>query len=119
MANFTVIKVENFKIFAFHGCNKSERKEGQYFYINLEASFQVNSTSDNLEATVDYLDLCRFIEKIFKEKKYNILEKLAHEVSDRIIKKFGFNAVNIEIKKNRNTHMPNIDYFSVKVEKNK
>ena len=80
MANFTVIKVENFKIFAFHGCNESERKEGQYFYINLEASFQANFKQTIFSPENDVVDYSEgsFIVKK-PEKPKDILGTLGRE----------------------------------------
>ena len=77
-----IIKVENIKCYAFHGCLVEEAKIGSQYEVNLEveADLTPSSLSDNLNETVDYV----LLNKIVKEEMA-IRSKLLETVASRII----------------------------------
>lgn len=80
-----IIKVENIRVFAFHGCLKEETKIGSDYRVDLEvkADLQTSATSDKLNDTVDYV----FLNRIIKEEMSNpsaLLETVAKRILNRI-----------------------------------
>ncbi len=77
-----IIKVENIKVFAYHGCLDEETKIGSEYKVNLVIKADLNSSckSDNLNDTVDYV----LLNKIVIEEM-NIPSKLLETVSQRIL----------------------------------
>jgi len=77
-----IIKVENIKVYAYHGCLKEETKIGSEYRIDLAVKADLSSSSktDNLNDTVDYL----LLNKIVKEEM-NIPSKLLETVAKRIL----------------------------------
>jgi dihydroneopterin aldolase len=80
-----IIKVENIRIFAYHGCLKEETKIGSDYSVNLEvkANLQPSAKSDLLSDTVDYV----FLNKVICEemsKPSHLLESVAKRILDRI-----------------------------------
>lgn len=77
-----IIKVENIKVYAYHGCLKEETKIGSEYRIDLAVKADLSSSSktDNLNDTVDYL----LLNKIVKEEM-NIPSKLLETVTKRIL----------------------------------
>ena len=80
-----VIKVENIRVFAYHGCLEEEKKIGSDYSVDLEvkANLQPSATSDKLSDTVDYV----LLNKIIKEemiKPSHLLETVARHILDRI-----------------------------------
>ena len=77
-----IIKVENIRVFAFHGCLKEETKIGSDYRVDLEvkANLKTASNSDKLIDTIDYV----LLNKIVKEEM-SIRSKLLETVGKRIL----------------------------------
>ena len=80
-----IIKVENIRVFAYHGCLKEETKIGSDYRVDLQvkANLQTSAKTDALEDTVDYV----FLNKVIKEEMavpVKLLETVARRILDRI-----------------------------------
>ncbi len=77
-----IIKVENIRVFAYHGCLKEETKIGSDYRVDLqvEADLQTSAKTDKLSDTVDYV----FLNRIIKEEM-NIASHLLETVCRRIL----------------------------------
>jgi len=80
-----IIKVENIRVFAYHGCLKEESKIGSDYLVSLEvkANLKQSAASDLLHDTVDYV----FLNKIVREemlKPTHLLETVAKRILIRI-----------------------------------
>lgn len=80
-----IIKVDNIRVFAYHGCLKEETKIGSDYRVDLEvkANLQPSSKSDKLSDTVDYV----FLNRIIKEEMAiasHLLETVAKRILNRI-----------------------------------
>ena len=55
------VKVENLKIYAFHGCMEEEKVIGSDYIVNIEADCFVGNDAFNdvISDTIDYVDLAR------------------------------------------------------------
>ncbi|WP_034042414.1 dihydroneopterin aldolase [Wocania ichthyoenteri] len=80
-----IIKVENIRVFAYHGCLKEETKIGSDYRVDLEvkANLQESAKTDKLTDTVDYVFLNRIIKEEM-EKPSHLLEAVAKRILDRI-----------------------------------
>jgi len=77
-----IIKVENIRVFAYHGCLKEETKIGSDYRVDLEveADLQTSAVTDKLSDTVDYV----FLNRVIKEEM-NIASHLLETVAKRIL----------------------------------
>ncbi|SFC96471.1 dihydroneopterin aldolase [Algibacter pectinivorans] len=80
-----IIKVENIRVFAHHGCLKEETKIGSDYRVDLEvkANLQESAKTDKLSDTVDYV----FLNRIIKEEMAipsQLLETVAKRILSRI-----------------------------------
>jgi len=80
-----IIKVENIRVFAYHGCLKEETKIGSDYRVDLEvkADLQTSAVTDKLSDTVDYV----FLNKVIKEEMEiasHLLETVAKRILNRI-----------------------------------
>ncbi|WP_406685299.1 dihydroneopterin aldolase [Seonamhaeicola sp. MEBiC1930] len=80
-----IIKVENIKVYAYHGCLKEETKIGSDYRVDLEvkANLKNSAKSDELSDTVDYV----FLNRIIKEEMCvpsKLLETVAKRILNRI-----------------------------------
>jgi|TARA_B100001758_G_scaffold239542_1_gene243997 dihydroneopterin aldolase len=76
------VKVENLKIYAFHGCMKEESIIGSDYIVNISAECVVGSGAfkDEISATIDYVDLARIA-----KREMLVRSKLLEAVVKRII----------------------------------
>lgn len=80
-----VIKVENIRLFAHHGCLKEETKIGSEYRVDLEveANLRTSAETDSLSDTVDYV----FLNKVIREEMFkptHLLETVAKRILDRV-----------------------------------
>jgi dihydroneopterin aldolase len=82
-----IIKVENIRVFAYHGCLKEETKIGSNYRVDLkvEADLQTSAKTDKLSDTVDYVLLNRIIKEEMRIPSY-LLETVCRRILDRIFK---------------------------------
>ena len=79
------IQVNNIKLYANHGCLEEEAIIGSWYRVDIEVDVDLtkSSISDDLEDTVDYVQL----NHIVKEEMV-IRSKLLEEVANRILDRF-------------------------------
>ncbi|WP_439153389.1 dihydroneopterin aldolase [Winogradskyella sp.] len=82
-----IIKVENIRVFAHHGCLKEETLIGSDYRVDLQvkANLKSSAISDKLEDTVDYV----FLNKVVREEMAQpskLLETVAKRILNRIFK---------------------------------
>ena len=82
-----IIKVENIRVYAYHGCLKEETKIGSYYRVDLKvkANLKHSSKSDKLVDTVDYVFLNRIVVEEMAISSY-LLETVAKRILKRIFK---------------------------------
>ena len=76
------VKVENLKIYAFHGCMEEEKVIGSDYVVDICAVCSVGKKAfgDEIKGTVDYVDSARIA-----KREMSIRSKLLEAVVNRII----------------------------------
>jgi len=82
-----IIKVENIRVFAHHGCLQEETKIGSDYRVDLkvQANLKTSAKSDKLTDTVDYVLLNRIVRDEMAKPTY-LLETVGKRILDRIFK---------------------------------
>lgn len=96
------IKITNLKVYAFHGVFEEEKQKGQDFYINatLWLDLHTPGMSDELEDSLNYGDVCHFINGIFTKKSYDLIETACEQLCQRLLLEYPqLEAVEIELQK--------------------
>ena len=96
-------KIKNLELFGYHGVYKDEIKNGQIFILNIDYCMYLdidNIRTDKIDRLVDYTDVLNQIEKIFNNKRYNLLESLIDEMHKQLNKNYKFEKLDITISKN-------------------
>ena len=78
------VKVENLKIYAFHGCMEEEKVIGSDYVVNIEAECFVGNDAfnDKISDTIDYVDLAR-IAKMEMLTRSKLLEAVVKRIINR------------------------------------
>ena len=84
------IRIENLKVFANHGVLQSEKKEGQYFYINavIELPLGKAGRTDDLNDTVSYAELCEVMVKEMQARSYDLIEAATRHLIVHILSNY-------------------------------
>ncbi|MDT0558022.1 dihydroneopterin aldolase [Ichthyenterobacterium sp. W332] len=80
-----IIKVENIRVFAYHGCLKEETKIGSDYRVDIKVKTNLleSALSDDLKDTVDYVFLNRIVVEEMAQAS-----KLLEAVANRILNRF-------------------------------
>ena len=95
------VKVENLKIYAYHGCMKEEKVIGSDYIVNITAVCFVNKEvfQDVIKGTVDYVDLAR-IAKEEMSIRAKLLEVVVKRIIDRSFKEIMvLNKISVTVSK--------------------
>lgn len=81
------IKVENIRVYAYHGCLEEEAKIGSDYRVDIEvkANLKASSKSDKLADTVDYVHLNLIVKQEMAQRS-ELLEHVAQRILDRVLK---------------------------------
>lgn len=80
-----IIRVDNIRVYSYHGCLTEETKIGSDYLVNVEIKADLSKAilSDELRDTVDYVHINRIVvEEMAVPSK--LLEHVAKRISDRI-----------------------------------
>lgn len=84
------IILKDMKFFGFHGVLDIEKERGQNFIIDVEmyADLARPCSTDNIEDTVDYSKVFNMVRDITEKERYNLIERLAQVISEKILQGF-------------------------------
>ncbi len=84
------IKLQNVRIYAYHGCLIEEGHIGSDYRVDLtvKANLSKSAISDNLQDTVDYVTLNKIIEQEMAIRS-KLLETVANRILNRILNELG------------------------------
>lgn len=82
-----VIRLNNIRVYAYHGCLTEEAKIGSAYRVDLwvETNLKKAAKSDKLSDTVDYVELNKIV-KTEMSKRSNLLENAAWRILNSILK---------------------------------
>ena len=81
------VKVENLKIFAYHGCMAEEEVIGSDYIVNIKADCMLSKKAfaDDITETVNYVDLARIAEREMAVRS-KLLESVAKRITSSCMK---------------------------------
>lgn len=90
MKALDIIRLNNAVFYAYHGALSDEQNLGGKFEIDVELQCDLSAAkhSDALHETVNYEKVYALMKNIVTEKKYYLIEALAHSVGTGIIRAF-------------------------------
>lgn len=98
-----ILRIKNASFYAYHGALKEEQHIGGKFEadVDIYTDFSNAAENDELEKTVNYEKVYRFINSIIHEKKYYLIETLATVIADELLKQFPrIQKVSVRVRKN-------------------
>jgi dihydroneopterin aldolase len=95
------IEIVGLSLYTHHGVDQAERTVGQRLVFDLSFDLtQCDATvTDRLEDTIDYADVCQQVALAAQERSYATLERLCSAVADRMMDRYGADAVTVRATK--------------------
>ena len=113
-----MISIKGLELFAYHGVNAEEKRDGQHFYLDITmgADLQKACQSDDLTATVNYAAVRKTVQRVFTEKSYDLIARASQVCADAILQEFPLvQWVEITLKKPEAPMSAVFDYVAVTI----
>ena len=112
------ISIKNLKVYAYHGVLPEEKRNGQYFYLDIDliGDFLIPCLTDKVEDTVNYDEVCNCAYKAMTGNAYDLIERAAQVVCDSILREFDkVSEVEVTLKKPHAPVRCEIEYAAVTI----
>lgn len=112
------IFIRGLKVFAYHGVNPEEKRDGQHFVLDLtlETDLSKPCSTDNVEDTVSYSKVAKTVLGVMTEASYDLLERTAQRVADQVLAEYpAVQSVEVVLKKPEAPVKADFDYFAVQI----
>ncbi|TGE34138.1 dihydroneopterin aldolase [Desulfosporosinus sp. Sb-LF] len=96
-----VIHLRGLEFYAFHGVMPEEHVLGQIFIIDMDLLFNLRKagSSDQVEDTIHYGEVYQVIKACVTEGRHQLIEHLAEEIAQCVLKQFACMSVRVEVHK--------------------
>lgn len=96
-----ILRLRNMTFRAHLGTLKEERIVGQKIEVDLECQLDLRPAgrSDDLNDGIDYAGVCNLVGEITRHREYKLLEKLAEEIAEGVLRKYPVEAVRVNVRK--------------------
>lgn len=108
-----VISIRDLEVHYHVGVPDSEREKAQRLLVDveMESDFTEAAAHDDLTKTIDYYAVSRRLLRLGEGRSWRLIEALAVEIADLIVKEYGASRVTVEVKK---FILPETRYVSVR-----
>ena len=95
------IRIVNMTFYGYHGVAESERELGGRFALDVELYLDLKPAgrNDDLTETVDYKAVYDLVRTVERQRRYQLLEALAHDVAEAILANFAVEEVLVRARK--------------------
>jgi FolB domain-containing protein len=95
------IFIRELEVFYRVGVSQEERVAPQRLLltIEIEHDFAAAAKTDDLAATIDYYAVAQRLLRLGEDREWKLIESLAVEITDTVLREFGGAAVTVEVRK--------------------
>ncbi len=113
------ILLSGLQFFGKHGCHPAENDLGQMFVVDIEieADLQAAANSDDLNQTVNYVEIYFFAKEVIEGPSAALLEHLAGKIGDFALQYPLASAARVKIKKPHVAVGGVLDFLGVEIER--
>ena len=108
------ILISDLELVSYIGVTSEERAEAQRLTVSLEIHPKNSFTGlgDDLAKTVNYFTLSRRVQQVALDHPRNLIETLAQEIAEMILREFSVARVTLELRK---YILPDTQFVAVKI----
>jgi len=95
------IFIRELEVFYRVGVSEEERLAPQRLLltVEIENDFEAAAKTDDLSATIDYHAVAQRLLRLGEGREWKLIESLAVEIANTILREFGGDAVTVEVRK--------------------
>ena len=95
------IIIKNIRLVGFHGLYDYEKKDGVDLGFDIELFFhnQINNDCDNINQTVNYVDVIDTVKRINSSNSFNLIETLCNNLINEIVELYKPLKATVRIRK--------------------
>ncbi|NLW47583.1 MAG: dihydroneopterin aldolase [Firmicutes bacterium] len=99
--NSTKLTLKKMIFFGYHGVYAEERKLGQQIEVDVELVSDLTEAGlkDDLELTVNYVDVYEAVRKIVETEQFSLIEGMALAILNRLGKKYTLKSITVRVRK--------------------
>ena len=112
------IHIKGLRLFAYHGVNPEEKRDGQTFVLDLRLGADLSRArrSDRLEDTVNYAAVVKAVRAAFTAQSFYLIERAAQAVCDAVLEGFPqVEEVSLLLQKPEAPVSAEFDYMAVEI----
>lgn len=112
------IIIKGLRVFAFHGVNPEEKRDGQTFELDITLYVPLlrAGQTDDVNDTVSYAKATKTALRVLTEAKYNLLEKVAQRLAEQLLTDYPeVEKVDVLLKKPQAPMKADFDYMAVMI----
>ena len=112
------IHIKGLRLFAYHGVNPEEKRDGQTFVLDLRLGADLSRArrSDRLEDTVNYAAVVKAVRAAFTAQSLDLIERAAQAVCDAVLEGFPqVEEVSLLLQKPEAPVSAEFDYMAVEI----
>lgn len=113
-----IIRIENMKVYAYHGVLNVEKINGQFFIFSIEMKINIdlNNLNDDIENTINYKEIYENVIDFNKYNRFNLIETLAYNIAKMLLNLYKhIDKIRIQVKKPNAPIDGNFDYISAQL----
>ena len=87
--------------YGYHGVFEAEKELGQRFEVDVElvTDLSIPGQTDDLEQSINYVDVYTLVSDIVQERTYNLIEALAENIAGEILSAYAVHQVVVRVRK--------------------
>lgn len=93
------VEIRGLRLFGRHGVHEHEKRDGQDFVFDVDLAVGDRGATDRLADAVDYRDVALAVQAVSDARSYDLLEALATDVADELLRRFGAERVVVRVEK--------------------
>ena len=96
------IVLKNMAFYGYHGNLDSEQSQGQRFFVDVQVRTDLTKPgqTDNLEDSINYVEIYDIVNEIMTGESYHLLEKLGALIADALYQRYqGIVGLSVAVRK--------------------
>ena len=100
MRNDRII-LSNMVFYGYHGVFEAEKELGQRFEVDVElvTDLSIPGQTDDLEQSINYVDVYTIVQDIVEGRTYNLIEAVAENIAGEILSAHSVEQVVVRVRK--------------------
>lgn len=95
------LTLKNMIFYGYHGVFAAEKELGQRFEVDVDLFLDLyqSGSSDDLDLSINYVEVYTLVKDIVEERQFNLVEALAETIAGEIIAAYPVDKVGIRVRK--------------------